>query len=335
MRLIQVGVRRMGNHWVKVGLNNADAEMVGYVDILPEHLDLLSREHGISKDICYTDLQTALNEQRPDGVIIVTPPQFHAEQIIMALEAGCHVLTEKPLADTWDNCRQVAEAAKKTGRVVMVAQNYRYSPVAQSLYHYIQQGKIGVPGEVTLRFFRGPHFGGFREEMPYPLIIDMSIHHYDLMRYLLQIEPVAITGRSWNPPWSWFRGDASSMVFIEAALKRDPARRVYITYTASWCSKGGTTPWNGEWLIFGDEGCLKLENDHLYIKADDQQPWEELPIQPMERTGQDYLLHEFISAVKQGCQPETNCFDNIKSIEMVFKTVESFETGRRVLLAGE
>ena len=56
--------------------------------------------------------------------------------------------------------------------------------------------------------------------MPHPLIIDMSIHHFDLMRFFLGSDAVAISARSWNPPWSWFAGDASAAAQIEFGNKR-------------------------------------------------------------------------------------------------------------------
>ncbi len=199
MRMVQVGVLGMGKWWVQVGLKSPDVEVAGYVDINPDHLKAIQDEFDIAPSQCFVDFDEALKELKPDAVLIVTPPQFHEPIAVKAMEAGCHVLTEKPLADTWEACLRTVEAVRRTGRIMMVAQNYRYRPEIQTLRNTLRSGRFGAPGQVLIHFTRGPHFGGFREEMPYPLIIDMSIHHYDLMRYILDADPVRLTAFSWNP----------------------------------------------------------------------------------------------------------------------------------------
>lgn len=71
----------------------------------------------------------------------------------------------------------MAAEARQAGRVLMVGQNYRYSSPVQTLRSVIAQGALGRPGQAAVEFFRGPHFGGFRDVMPYPLVVDMAIHH--------------------------------------------------------------------------------------------------------------------------------------------------------------
>src|SRR5690606_28343629 len=237
MRMVQVGVLGMGKWWVQVGLSSPDVEVAGYVDINPGHLKVIQEEFGIAPSRCYVDFDRALKELKPDAVLIVTPPEFHEPLAVKAMEAGCHVLTEKPLADTWEACLRTVEAVRRTGRIMMVAQNYRYRPPVQTLRNALASGQFGAPGQVLVHFTRGPRVGGFCEEMPYPLIIDMAIHHYDLMRYILDADPVRLTAFSWNPPWSWYRGDASSVSRIEMIPRSKPAsgqvHPIHVTYHAS------------------------------------------------------------------------------------------------------
>jgi len=123
MRIVQVGCMGMGRHWVSVGRGVPEVNVVGYVDVVPSHLDAIQTDFGIPKDACFSDLGEALDRLRPDGVLIVTPPQFHAPIAVQAMEAGCHVLTEKPLAPTWETCLEMVHASRRTGKIVMVAQN--------------------------------------------------------------------------------------------------------------------------------------------------------------------------------------------------------------------
>ena len=102
MRMVQIGCLGMGKWWVQVGRKSTDVEIAGYVDINPDHLQEIQHEFGITPSQCYLDLDKALAELKPDAVLIVTPPRSHEEIAAKAMEAGCHVLTEKPLADTWE-----------------------------------------------------------------------------------------------------------------------------------------------------------------------------------------------------------------------------------------
>ena len=121
MRMVQVGCLGMGKWWVQVGLKSPDVEVAGYVDVNPDHLKVIQDEFDIQPSRCYLDLDKALAELKPDAVLIVTPPQFHEAIAVKAMEAGCHVLTEKPLADTWEACLRTVQAVRRTGRTMMVA----------------------------------------------------------------------------------------------------------------------------------------------------------------------------------------------------------------------
>ncbi len=175
MRVLQVGVRGMGNVWVRVGRRAAGVEVVGYVDVVPAHLEALQAEHGVPASACYLDLAEALRTLQPEGVLCIVPPAAHREVAVAALRAGCHVLTEKPLADTWEACLDMVAEADRAGAILMVAQNYRYSPPVQTLRRLVQSGTLGDPGEVLVHFYKGPHFGGFREEMPFPLVVELLL----------------------------------------------------------------------------------------------------------------------------------------------------------------
>jgi predicted dehydrogenase len=194
---------------------------------------------------------------------------------------------------------------------------------------------MGRISAVSVEFHKGPHFGGFREAMPYPLIIDMSIHHFDLMRYLIGSDAVSVYGRSWNPAWSWFKGDASASVMV--AFENG----VTASYNGSWCATGRETSWNGNWRFDCENGVVTMVDDTVYI-----QRWigaqgfnnlytevEPVPYIELSRMGQAHLLYEFYEAVKHGIPPATTCQDNLKSLSIVFGAVESFKSGQVEVLS--
>ena len=163
--------------------------------------------------------------------------------------------------------------------------------------------------------------------MPHPLIIDMSIHHFDMMRFFLGSNPTQIFARSWNPVWSWFDGDASAAA--EITFEND----IHVSYVGSWCSQGIETPWNAHWRFECEHGILSLEQDVVYLeKLGDDTGKRKVDLVTMERQAQDYLLHEFYEAVTQGKPTGTPAQDNIHTIELVFAVVESCDTGQIIKL---
>lgn len=327
MKVIQVGIGGMGNAWLKAVQASDVVDYAGFVEINDAIAVEQAAKYDLDAATIYKSVPAALAALQPDGIIDVTPPQFHQDVSVTALEAGIPVLSEKPLADTLERAQRIVDKANETRMLHMVTQNYRYRPPVQTVKQVLASGELGAITSVGVQFYKGPHFGGFREEMAYPLIIDMSIHHLDMMRFFLERDLVSVYGRSWNPPWSWFAGDASALVTYQ--FDGD----VLVTYDGSWCSNGADTSWNGTWRFECEHGSLHMEDDRVYVtqRDGDGKQRREVEQVTMQHTDQAYLLHEFYEAVTQGKTPATTCQDNIKSLAMVFNTVESFETGQLIL----
>ena len=338
MKVIQVGIGGMGNTWLGAAQRSPHVEFAGFVEIDDEIARAQSEAYNLDQSLIFPSLPEALETVEADAVINVTPPEIHRDICVTAMEAGLPVLTEKPLAGTLEDAEAIVSAADATGVLCSVAQNYRYRPLTQTIKTILASGELGAVGAVRCEFFRGPHFGGFREEMPHPLIVDMSIHHFDMMRFLLGSDAVSISARSWNPRWSWFDGDASAAAQIEFA------NGVQVSYSGSWCSQAFETSWNADWRFECERGVILVEDDRVYIQRlmsvdegargqsslhDDRR---EVPQVGMEHESQDYLLHEFYESVTQGRSVATTARDNIHTMKFVFGVVEACETGRAVNL---
>jgi predicted dehydrogenase len=317
VKLIQVGIGGMGNTWLNTVEASDEATYAALVEINPATADAQAEKHGLNRARIFGSLDDALAAGKADGVIVVTPPQTHRDIAVAAMRAGLPVLSEKPLADTREAAEDIVRVARETGVLHMVAQNYRYSRPVQTLKQVLDSGQLGPIGAVAIEFYRGPHFGGFREVMPYPLIMDMAIHHFDMLRFFLGRDPTGLYGRSWNPAWSWFRGDASASVVIDFD-------DLVATYNGSWCSQAGDTPWNGNWRFDCAEGAAFLEEDRVWTQRRGAERVE-VPLVDMPLASQRYLLHEFVQAITTGRTPATTCFDNIKSLTIVLDAIASFE----------
>ncbi len=320
MKVIQVGIGGMGNAWLRAVQQSADVDYVALVEVDDAIAEAQKIRWALGETPVYKTLGEALKATEAGGVINVTPPRFHEEVSVTALEAGVPVLSEKPLADTLASAQRIVDKSNETGVLHMVAQNYRYRAPIQTLKKALADEALGEIGSATIQFYRGPHFGGFREEMPYPLIIDMSIHHFDLMRFLLESDPIAVFGKSWNPPWSWYSGDASAAVTLTFE------NELVVSYDGSWCSRGNEMSWNANWRIECADGMVTMIDDVVSKKL----AGEEAVVVPqvdLALTEQSYLLNEFYEAAENGASVGTPCQDNIRSLGIVFDVVQSFESG--------
>jgi predicted dehydrogenase len=328
MKAIQIGTGGMGRRWTSALRNSQQQgwEIAALVDVNEAAFEWTVNEWPEMASVpTFTDAEKALNEIEADVAVIVTPPAFHRSQAEAAFAAGKHVLTEKPQAETLDDAKAMVTAAQNAGKVLMVAQNYRYSASARAIRERIDQGAIGRIGYADVLFQKAPHFGGFREKMQYPLLVDMAIHHFDLIRYLTGGDPAEVYARSWKPEWSWFEHDPSLAMII--TMKDGTV----VNYFGSWVGVGGETGWNGNWRLQGGLGSILWTDAGATIHPGGQDGETE-KIEPIDtsRQGQEAVLDEFAAAFSERRQPETSGVDNLKSLALVFAGVESAQSGRPV-----
>jgi predicted dehydrogenase len=334
IKAVLVGCGGMSQAWLGPAMKVEGLSIVGLVDINPQAAARRAAEYGLGESVVYPTLAEALQKARPSVVFDVTVPAAHKNVTLEALAAGCHVLGEKPMSDSLDNAREMVQAAKKAGKLYAVIQNRRYQPNIRRVRQVVADGVLGKLSEMNVDFFLGPHFGGFREEMAHPLLVDMAIHTFDQARYISQADPVWVYCHAFNPGHSWFKGDTSAVVIFEMT------DNLVYTYRGSWCAQGLPTSWEGHWRLIGSKGTLLWEgegNITASVLAPSQNPNARMAamvpaqIPPMELAHQthDGLIREFIDCVRQGGTPLTHCEDNIKSLAMVLAAVKSAETGQR------
>jgi len=322
-RIIQVGVGGMGLGWTDRVAESKRWEAAAYVDVNRSNLLRAAARHGLPRRRCFRDFKTAMRTVEADAVLDVTPQQFRKQVCLEAFRNGLHVLSEKPLADTMANALQIVSRAAEAGCTYMVAQNYRYQPVIQTAKRFIASGRLGEVGYVGVSFHKGPHFGGYREKMPYPLILDMSIHHFDLIRCLLGVDVTAVQAASVNAPWNWNAGDATVMAQLSLA------GGAVVNYFGSWVSTGWETSWNADWRIEGSKGVLVLEQDALYF-SDKPNRRRRIRLIKYPLAQQARLLEIFGTALDLGMEPETSGRNNLNSLATTHAVVRAAKEKRRV-----
>jgi predicted dehydrogenase len=261
-------------------------------------------------------------------------PAARADVVRTALEGGAHVLSEKPMATSMDEARGLLALAADTGRLHAVVQNRRFIPGVRRMRRMVSEGTLGTITSVHTDFFIGAHFGGFREEMPHVLLLDMAIHTFDAMRYVIGAAPRAVYCHESNPEGSWYAEGASATAIFEFD------GGVVGSYRGSWCAEGANTSWESRWRVVGTKGTLLWDGADAFearlvtgapaFLRDTSPVAVPEPADPAETGGHASVIRDFVTSLDAGRLPETVATDNIKSLAMVFGAIESAETGRRV-----
>lgn len=338
-RIAVAGCGGMARTWVEYALARQDAEIVALVDLYEESAKAMAQRYDLTCPT-FTELAAALEATDANIVFDVTVPDSHKRVTTTALARGCHVFGEKPMASSLADARELVAAAEQAGRMYAVMQNRRYLRHIRALREQIGAGTIGRVGFVGADFFLGPHFGGFREAMASPLIVDMAIHTFDQARFITGADPVSVYCHEFNPPGSWYEGNASAVCIFEMS---DGS---VFNYRGSWCSVGSPTSWESSWRISGSAGtaiwdgasapyCEVLAPTPVSAEsAASASPFAriEAPLTWNGKEGHHGCLDEMFAALEEGRPAETVCTDNIKSMAMVFGALESAATGRKVAL---
>ncbi|HYP40497.1 MAG TPA: Gfo/Idh/MocA family oxidoreductase [Chloroflexia bacterium] len=336
LRVIQAGMGGWGRDWARNVLQpNEEVALLACVDADAASLALARKQLDLPAHTYFETLTAALNGVDAEAVLITASLPGHVPLAAEALNGGKHVLLEKPFAPSVAEARQLVELAEEHSRVLMVSQNYRYFPAVQAVRDLLRSGSLGEVGPVSVDFRRyantAARQGHRHYTVPQPLLADMAIHHFDLMRAVLGQEPVEIACRAWNPAWSNFEEPAAAF----ATIAFDGG--AVVSYRGSWVSPGRQTAWAGEWHMechAGEVAWTSRDNlganvDHVTVKPLGKRARRlELPAHlPIDRAGS---LRAFMRAVATGEEPESSGRDNLGSIALVYAAIEAATTGEPV-----
>ncbi len=333
-RAVLVGCGGISRAWLDAARGIPELEIVGLVDLNLPAAEAAAHKYGLEGAVLSTDLAATLERTSPDAVLNCTVPEAHYGVTLTALAHGCHVLGEKPLADSMAHAREMVAAAAQAGRVFAVIQNRRYDARIRRLRAFLESGALGRITTVNCDFYLGAHFGGFRDHMAHVLLLDMAIHTFDAARLITAADPVSVYCHEWNPAGSWYDRDASAVAVFQMT------DGVVYTYRGSWCAEGLNTTWESDWRIVGEVGSARwdgAEGFQAQVAARTGTFISELrdvPLPPFDAGekvgGHAGNIREFVRCVREGGTPETAAADNIKSLAMVFGAIESAEAGRRI-----
>jgi predicted dehydrogenase len=249
------------------------------------------------------------------------------------------VLSEKPMATSMGEARDLVRLAAAAGKTHAVVQNRRYIPGVRRIRRFIDSGALGELTALHADFFVGAHFGGFREEMQDVLLLDMAIHTFDAARYMSGRDAVAVYCQESNPRGSWYAHGAAANAIFELADD------VAFTYRGSWAAEGANTSWESEWRVIGTRGTLIWDGaDRFEARVVDGaegffRPLVAIevpaPADPSQTSSHASVIAEFLDAIERRRPPETDGSDNIKSLAMVLGAIESARARARVTVTAQ
>jgi predicted dehydrogenase len=332
LSVVQVGLGLWGRSWAELVARARGFRLAGVVDAGAEARAWAA---GLGVPV-FRGLEQALASVRPELVLLVSPPATHRPLAEEALAAGSHVVIEKPLAPSLADAQAIAAAARAHGRVAMVSQNYRFRKQSRALEGLVRGGALGrllgIRSDCR-RDLRAAWISprDWRGRMPHPYLLDMAVHHVDLIRAITGQEIVEADARSWPAPDGPFRHDPT----VEAILTL--VEGIPVAYHGTWAEPlGRETSWNGDWEIVGTcgratwtggvrdalRGTVAVER---YGESSQRAATPALPA--LDRLG---VLHEARRAIRAGEEPECSAADNLRTLAAVFAIARSTEERRPV-----
>lgn len=337
-RIIQVGLGGWGVSWATRVLPQLDdVEVAGWVDSSALARASFADRAGMSEDRLHSSLTEAL-AANPEVRIVLAPVAWAAHYAVAkeALEADCHLLLEKPMTLDATQARELTALAEARKLIFAIDQNYRWGAAVPVVREAVRSGRLGRLRHVSLRWHRD------HEGVRAHALVELAIHHLDLIRYLFDAEGAAVTCVPHTP----LAGRLDPTTGADAVIRLDNG--LVINYHLSTEGTAPTTDWPGRWQISGDDGMLVWGDAVLggAVLGGAGEPGlveittrngstTRLPVpEPKGLRDRAGVLREFLDAVDGRGTPTSPAADNQHSIALLDALLTSATTGRTVTLPG-
>lgn len=320
-------------------MDNPDAELYGLYDMNQERMKSLAAEYSCRY---YESAEALLDDPNIDAVSVCVANHAHAQITIAALKAGKHVLCEKPMAVSLEECEEMVRTAKEENRYLMIGQNQRLAKAHVKAKELIAQGMIGKiltfrttfghGGPETWSIDPGRNTWFFDKKVAaMGAMADLGIHKTDLIQFLTGQRVIATTA---------FLGtldkkDASGNfigVDDNAICIYQMSGGAVGTMSASWTSYGAE---DNSTILYGTKGVMKIYSDPAYSiileTSDGERVYYDIDkIQTNDNQTASGVIDLFIQCLSTNTPPEISGEEALSAMKAVFASVESAETGRTV-----
>ena len=316
-----------------------DAKLLGFYDINQERAAALAKQYG---GTAYATVEELLANPDIDAVSVCAANFAHAELTIAALNAGKHVLCEKPMAITLAECEAMVEAAKKNGKYLMIGHNQRLAKAHSTAKKLIDDGLIGDIVTFRTTFGHGGpetwsvdpglntwFFDKTRAAMG--AMADLGIHKTDLIHYLTGQQVIRTTARVTTLD----KRDASgNLISVDdnAICIYEMSGGAFGTMTASWTHYGAE---DNSTVLYGTKGIMRIYDDPAIsikvILADGGKiSYDVEAIQTNDNQTKSGVIDLWMESLVEDKAPEISGKSALAAMRAVFASIESSETGKSV-----
>jgi UDP-N-acetylglucosamine 3-dehydrogenase len=332
LKVAVIGCGSIARHRHFVEYNaHAGVEITAVCDIVGKRANEMAEKYNARS---YTSYEELLANENVDAVSVCLPNALHAPVSIAALNAGCHVLCEKPMATSREEANEMIEAAEKNNKKLMIAHNQRFVSSHVKARKLIESGEVGKIYSFRTAFGHGGPEGWSvdgkeswffkKDEAFIGAMGDLGVHKADLLRYLLGEEFVEVAGFVETSAKEGTDVDDNAV----CVLKTESG--TIGTLAASWSY---TAKEDNSTIIYGENAILRLEDDPDYslvvqYKNGEIVKYELGQIQSNDDGGQKntHVIENFVQSIVDDTVPPISGEEGKKSLEVILAALESSES---------
>ena len=318
---------------------NPGARIAGLYDLNQERAQTLAAQYGAK---VYPSYEALLADPAIDAVSVCSANVSHAEITVAALEAGKHVLCEKPMATTLEDCERMVAAARKSGKYLMIDQNQRLAGAHRKARELIRAGAIGKPLTFRTAFRHGGpetwsvdpgkstwFFDKKRAAMG--AMADLGVHKTDLIQYLIGQTVDEVEAQLCTLDKKFSDGSPITVDDNAFCIYHMDGGAVG-TMIASWTNYG---PEDNSTVINGTEGVLRIYDDPAHTLVLERKDGTRVcydvdAIQTNDNQTKSGMIDLFVEGLKDPTVQGIDAQSVLTAMRAVFAAIESSETGRRV-----
>ena len=309
--------------------HTGNSEIMALVTSDPTKASELSERYDIQNTFSYEQFDDALASGTFDAIYLATPNWRHAEFIIPALQAGIHVLTEKPLEVSTKRCEEIIAAEKASTAKLMVAYRLHFEPATLDTIEVIRSGKLGTV-HLFASSFAHPvdpsNHRGHSGDLAGP-VLDMGPYTVNAARYVFVDEPIEVVSAcGTNHPESGFDQTFADTVAVTLRFSEDRLAQFNLSYFGN--------PTNS-FLAIGTLGSVQLDPAYVFGNSLEQTVTigEKKSSRSFKNT--DHFGGEmkyFSNCILEGTDPEPNGEEGYADVRVLEGILEALKTGKSITL---
>ncbi|MCD1257488.1 Gfo/Idh/MocA family oxidoreductase [Paenibacillus athensensis] len=347
IRIGIIGAGNIGNVHMEVLKQVKEAEVTAVTDVYLPLAEQRAKEHGIAR--VYEDAHKLIADSELDAVVVAVSNEWHAPLAVEALEAGKHVMLEKPMAINLESAKQIVEAERKAGKVLMIPHQLRWEALSLLIKQQVEKGALGNIYHAKASWVRRkgiPGWGTWFTQMDKsgggPLI-DLGVHMLDLSLYLMgNAKPISVYGATYaefgprrkgigtwgTPNWT---GKYDVEDLATAMIKLDNGAT--LSLDVSWAALVDTDNEPCVQLL-GSEGGAMIRGGKgkLFAELFDQPADINLSVPDNDEGSRVRMAKHFISCIQNGTQPLTSVMTGYTNNLILDAIYRSSRTGNEVKL---